>query len=49
MSDSLRPHGVQYARLPCPSSAPKTKVINTQNLITPLLFYYVLPLLKLLR
>ena len=24
MSDSLRPHGMQHARLPCPSPTPKT-------------------------
>ena len=31
MSDSLQPHGLQHARLPCPSPTPKTHLISCQS------------------
>ena len=38
MSDSLRPHGLQHARLPCPSPAPgatQTHVHQVSDAIQP--------------
>ena len=42
MSDSLRPHGLQHARLPCPSSTPGV-ITNSQSLLKHMFIELVMP------
>ena len=42
MSDSLRPHGLQHARLPCPSSTPGV-ITNSRSLLKHMFIELVMP------
>ena len=42
VSDSLRPHGLQHARLPCPSSTPRV-ITNSRGLLKHMSIESVMP------
>ena len=43
MSDSLRPHGLQHARLPCPSPTPRTAIQPSHPLSSMLFLPSIFP------
>ena len=47
MSDSLTPHGLQHARLPCPSPTPRAYSNSCHPTISPSVFPFISPLQSL--
>ena len=45
VSDSLRPHGLQHARLPCPSPTPRAYSMSIESVMTSSRLIFCRPLL----